>query len=158
DEKILLSEDVSAILLNQLPQKMKDPSAPLIFCVIGGFTFNRTLLDLRASVNLLPTYVYQRFGIGNLKPTSVILQLADRSVKTPRGLVEDVIVKVDTCYFSVDFLILDMAPSEGLHHDPIILGRPFLATTNININCKSGLMDISFDNQKVILNVFKTSK
>ena len=60
-KKIMLSEDVSAILLNQLPQKMKDLGAPLISCVLGGVTFNKALLDLGASVNLLPTAVYQQF-------------------------------------------------------------------------------------------------
>ena len=88
----------------------------------------------------------------------MVSQLVDRSFKTPRGLVEEVLVKVGTCYFLVDFLILDMEPSQNLHHSPIILGRPFLATANANINCKSGLMDISFGDQKVTLNVFRTSK
>ena len=58
-KKIMLSKDVSAVLLNQLPQKMKDPGAPLISCVLRGVTFNKALLDLEASVNLLPTAVYQ---------------------------------------------------------------------------------------------------
>ena len=54
----MLSEDVSDVLLNQLPQKMKDPGAPLISCVLGGVTFDKALLDLGASVNLLPTALY----------------------------------------------------------------------------------------------------
>ena len=104
----MLSEDVSVVLLNQLPQKMKDLGAPLISCVLRGVTFDKALLNLGASVNLLPTVVYKQFQIGELKPTPVILQLADRSVRTLRGLVEDVLVRIDTCYFSVDFLILVM--------------------------------------------------
>ena len=52
---------------------MKDPGAPLISCVIGGITFEKALLDLGANVNLLPTSVYEKFGIGELKPSSVIL-------------------------------------------------------------------------------------
>ena len=71
---------------------MKDLGAPLISCVLGGVTFDKALLDLGASVNLLPTALYQQFQIGELKPTPMILQLADRSVRTPRGLVEDVLV------------------------------------------------------------------
>ena len=104
-------------------------------------------------MNLLPTSVYKKFWIGELKPTSVILQLADRSVKTPRGLIEDVLVRVNQCYFPVDFLILDMEPSQELNQNPIILGRPFLATANANINCKTGAMDISFGDQKVRINI-----
>ena len=154
----MLVKDVNAILLNQLPQKMKDPGVPLISCVIGGITFDRALLDLRASMNLLPTWVYEKFRIGELKPTSVILQLADKSIKTLHGMIEDVLVKVHNCYFSVDFLILDIKPSQKLNQNPIILGRPFLATANVNINCKTGDMDISFRDQKVKTNIFNASK
>lgn len=110
-KRIVLYEDVSAVLLNQLPQKMKDLGAPLISCVIGGITFDRALLDLDASANLLLILVYEKFRMGELKSTSVILQLANRSVKTPRSLIKDVLVRVNQCYFPVDFLILDMEPS-----------------------------------------------
>ena len=72
-KRIVLSEDMSAVLLNKLPQKMKDPGAPLISCVIGGITFDRALLNLGASVNLLPTLINKKFGIGELKPMPVIL-------------------------------------------------------------------------------------
>jgi hypothetical protein len=70
----------------------------------------RALLDLGASVNLLPYLVYLQLGIGKLKPTSMTLQLADRSVKIPRGVVEDVLIKVDKFYFPIDFIVLDMEP------------------------------------------------
>ena len=73
-------------------------------------------------------------------------------------MIEDVLVRVDKCYFPVDFFILDMEPSQELNQNPIILGRPFLATANANINCKTGAMDISFGNQKVRINVFNTPK
>ena len=157
-KKVVLSKNVNAILLNQLPQKMKDPGAPLISCAIGDITFDQALLDLGASVNLLPTSVYEKFRIGELKPTSTILQLADKSMKTPRGLIKDVLVRVNQCYFSIDFLILDMEPSQELNQNPIILGHPFLATANANINCKTGAMDISFRDQKVKINIFNNSK
>ena len=74
----------------------------------------------------------------------------------PHGLIKDIIVKVNTCYFPINFLILDMEPSQELNQSPIILGRPFLATANIN--CKTGAMDISFGDQKVRINIFNTSK
>ena len=112
---------------------MRDLGAPLISYILGGVTFDKALLDLGASVNLLPTTLYQQFQIGELKPTPVILQLADWFVRTPRGLVEDVLVWIDTCYFLVDFLILDMKPTQQLTQTPIILGRPFLATAKANI-------------------------
>ena len=75
--------------------KYKDPGCPTISVMIGGVFVKKTLLDLRASVNLLPYSVYKRLGLRELKPTSITLSLADRSVKIPRGMVEDVLVQVD---------------------------------------------------------------
>jgi hypothetical protein len=65
------------------------------------------VLDLGASINLLPYLVYLQLGLGKLKPTSMTLQLANRSVKIPRGIIEDVLIKVDKFYFPVDFIVLD---------------------------------------------------
>ena len=70
----------------------------------------RALLDLGASINLLPYSVYEQLGLGELKPTSMTLQLADRSVRLPRGIVEDVLVQVDKFYFPVNFIVLDTQP------------------------------------------------
>jgi hypothetical protein len=106
-------------------------------------------------VNLLPYSVYQQLGLGELKPTIVILQLADRSIKKPREIIEDVIIKVDKFFFPVDFIVLDTEPVP--HPErliPIILGHPFLATANACINCQTGVMEISFENMKVRLNIF----
>ena len=83
----------------------------------------RVLLDLGASVNLLPCSVYVQLGLGELKPTSMTLQLADRSVKVTRGIVEDVLIKVDKFYFPVDFIVLDTEPVEIIGSEiPMILG------------------------------------
>ncbi|RVW58653.1 hypothetical protein CK203_102752 [Vitis vinifera] len=70
----------------------------------------KALLDLGASVNLLPYSVYKQLGLGELKPTSITLSLADRSVKIPRGIIEDVLVQVDNFYYPVDFVVLDTDP------------------------------------------------
>jgi hypothetical protein len=87
------------------------------------------------------------------------LQLADRSVKVPRGIVEDVLIKVDKFYFSVDFIVLDTEPVQNVGVQiPVILGRPFLATANALINCRTGVMKISFGNMTVELNIFYISK
>ncbi|GAV62831.1 hypothetical protein CFOL_v3_06354 [Cephalotus follicularis] len=152
-----LTEQVSAVLSNKLPPKLKDPGAPLISCNIGNSQIERTLLDLGASVNILPSSVYDHFGVGKLKPTEVTLQLADRSLKIPKGFIEDVLVKVDELYFPVHFLVLDMeTPAIGKPHS-IILGPPFLATANACINCRSGAMDISFGNKKLRLDIFNAA-
>ena len=126
-----------------MPVKYKDPGCPTISFIIGNFCIDRALLDLGASVNLLPHSVYEQLGIGNLKPTKIILQLADRSVRTPRGVVEDVLIQVDKFHFLVDFIVLDTQPiTHASTPIPVILGKPFLATSNALINCKSGIMKL----------------
>jgi hypothetical protein len=109
-KKAFMTKQVSAILQCKLPLKYKDPGCPTITCMIGVSQIKRALLDLGASVNLLPYSVYLQLGLGELKPTSMILQLADRSVKISRRIVEDVLIKVDKFYFPVDFIVLDTEP------------------------------------------------
>ena len=96
--------------------------------------------------------------MGELKPTNITLSLVDRSVKIPKGIVEDVLVKVDKFYYLVDFVVLDTEPIEnGPNHVPIILGRPFLATANAIINCRNGVMQLTFGNMTLELNIFHLS-
>ena len=84
--------------------------------------FERALLDLGSSINLLPFSIYEYLGLGELKPTSITLQLADRSVKHPRGILEDILVKVGEFVLLTDFAVLDMESVSMPHHLSIILG------------------------------------
>ena len=136
EKKAFLTEQVSSIIQSKHPFKYKDPGSPTISVNIGRTCIDKALLDLRASVNLLPYSVYKQLGLGELKPTNITLSLADQSVKIPKRIVEDVLVKVDKFYYPVDFVLLDTEPiASGPNHVPIILGRPFLATANAIINC-----------------------
>ncbi|RVW12405.1 hypothetical protein CK203_099443 [Vitis vinifera] len=118
-----------------------------------------SFVGLGASVNLLPYSVYKQLGLGELKPTSITLSLADRSVKIPRGMIEDVLVQVDNFYYPVDFVVLDTDPIvKETNYVPIILGRPFLATSNAIINCRNGLMQLTFGNMTLELNIFYMCK
>jgi hypothetical protein len=154
-----LTEQVSALIQYKIPLKYKDPDCPMISCIIGDHDIEQTLLDLGASVNLMPYLVYLQLGLGELKPTMVVLKLADWSVKTPKGVVEDVLVQIDKFYYPIDFLILEI---ESIVHTnskiPIILGRPFLATTNALINCRNGLMKLSFGHMTLEVNIFNIGK
>ena len=115
----------------------------------------KALLDFGASVNLLPYSVYKKLGLGELKPTSITLSLADRSMKIPRGMIEDVLVQVDKFYYIVDFVVLDTnLVAIGTNCILIILGRPFLATSNTIINCGNGVMQLTFGNMMLELNIF----
>ena len=118
--------------------KYKDPGSPTIPVNIRGTCLNKALLDLGASVNLLPYSIYKKLGLGELKPTNITLSLADRSVKIPKDIVEDLLVKVDKFYYPVDFVVLDTEPmAKGTNQVPIVLGRPFLATSNAIINFRN---------------------
>ena len=155
EKKVFLTEQVSAIIQSKNPVKYKDLGSPTISVNIGGTCIDKSLLDLGASVNLLPYSLYKQLGLGELKPTNIILSLADRSVKIPKGIVEDVLVKVDKFYCPVDFVVLDTEPiANEPNHVPIILGRPFLATANAIINCRNGVMQLTFGNMTLELNIF----
>ncbi|XP_021995207.1 uncharacterized protein LOC110892347 [Helianthus annuus] len=121
---VTLSEECSAVLQNKLPKKVSDPGSFTIPCLIGNLSVSNALADLGASINLMPYSIFAKLNLGKPSPTRMSLQLADRSVKFPRGVVENMLVKVDKFVFPVDFIILDMDEDSEV---PLILGRPFLA-------------------------------
>nr|CAN82166.1 hypothetical protein VITISV_026520 [Vitis vinifera] len=134
-KKAFLTEQVSSIIQCKSLVKYKDSGCPSISVMIGETCVEKALLDLGASVNLLPYSVYKQLGLGELNPISITLSLVDRSVKIPRGMIKDVLVQVDKFYYPVDFFVLDMDPvTKGTNYIPIILGRPFLTTSNAIIN------------------------
>ena len=99
-------------------------------------------------MNVLPYSMYKQLSLGELKPTSITLSLADRSIKKPKGTIKDVLIQVFKFYYPVDFVVLDTEPvAVGTNHVPIILGRPFLATSNAIINSRNGVMQLTFGTQ-----------
>ena len=132
----------------------QDPDVPTISCFIGNHKIERALLDLGSSVNLIPYYVYLELGLGELQPSNCTPQLTDRSVRTPRGRIDDVLVQIDKGFFPVE-LVLDIDPTHTSKQIPLILGRPFLAKDNATINCRSGVMDVSVMNMRVSLTFLK---
>ncbi|XP_057248187.1 uncharacterized protein LOC130590178 [Beta vulgaris subsp. vulgaris] len=107
-ETIALSEECSAVIQKKLPPKLKDPGSFSIPCTIGDIKFSKALCDLGASVSLMPLSICKKLGLHNIKSTTVSLQLADRSIKYPIGILENVLIKVDKFIIPVDFIILDM--------------------------------------------------
>ena len=141
DKKAFMTEQVSAIIQCKTPVKYKNSGCPTISINIRGTCVEKALLDLGASLYLLPYSMEKQLGLGELKPTSITLSLADRSIKIPKGIVEDVLIQVDKFYYLVDFVVLDTKPAATrANYVPIILGRPFLATSNAIINCQNGVM------------------
>ena len=99
--------------------------------VIGDIYFNKSLCDLGASINLMSLSIFKKLGLGQVKPTMMSLQLANRSVKHPKVVIKDMLVKVDKLIFQVEFIMLDMEEHKEV---PLILGRPFLATARALID------------------------
>ena len=134
---------------------MKDPRSFTIPCTIGDCTFNNILCDLGASINLMPYSMMQKLGLDEPKPTNVSLQLVDRSITYPKGVLEDVLVKVGKFIFPIDFIVLDM--EEDLEV-PLILRRPFLATGRALIDVQRGNLILRINNEHVTFDMFKAMK
>ncbi|KAM2048375.1 hypothetical protein ACFX1T_006916 [Malus domestica] len=119
-EVVKVSENVSAILQRKLPPKCKDPGSFTISCVIGNNRFEHAMLDLGASINVMPYSIYASMNLGELKKDGVIIQLADRSNVYPKGVLEDVLVQVNQLIFPADFYVLDMEdrPFSYIAHPP----------------------------------------
>ena len=155
DETVMLTEECSAIIQRKLPPKLKDPGSFHIPCTIGKLTIGRALCDLGASINLMPLSMMNKLEIKEVKSTMISLQLADRSIKFPYGIVEDVLVKVDKFIFPADFVVLDMEEDSEI---PLILGRPFLATRRALIDVQQGELMLRVHDEKVTFNVFEAMK
>ena len=159
NKQAFMTEQSTSLIRNNFPPKYKDQGSPTISIVVGNSKLGHALVDFGASVNLLPYSVCVELGLGELEPTNITLQLADCSVKIPRGIVKDVLVQVNKFFFPVDFVVLDTQPivNQGTQF-PVILGRPFLATANAIIHCRGGLMTLFFGNMTVNLNIFNVIK
>ena len=154
-ETVALTEECSAVIQRKLPPKLKDPGSFTVPCAFGDTVFEKALCDLGASINLMPLSIYKRLELGEVKPTTITLQMADRTIKHPRGVVEDVLIKVGKFIFPVDFVVLDMAED---HNIPIILGRPFLATGRALIDVQKGELKLRVQGEEETFKVFKATR
>ncbi|KAJ9566947.1 hypothetical protein OSB04_002913 [Centaurea solstitialis] len=154
-ETVALTEGCSALLTKKIPPKMKDPGSFTIPCSIGGKIIRRALCDLGAGINLMPLSVFTTLGIGEARPTTISIQLDDKSIVWPKGKIEDVLVQVDKFIFPADFIILDCEVDQEV---PIILGRPFLATGRTLIDVQKGELTMRVHDQRVTFNVLDSLK
>ncbi|GJW39269.1 ribonuclease H-like domain-containing protein [Tanacetum coccineum] len=125
DVKILNAYD------HTLPQKEKDPGRFTLPCFIYNIYFDKSLVDLGASVSIMPFSTYTSLGLGNLSHTRLTIELADQTIKQPRGIAENVLVRIGKFIFPIDFIILDIPEDDDV---PLILGRPFLSTAHSKID------------------------
>ncbi|KAM1889595.1 hypothetical protein ACFX13_047560 [Malus domestica] len=157
-EVVQVSENVSAVLQRKLPPKCKDPGSFTIPCVIGNTKFEHAMLDLGASINVMPYSIYASMNLGELKNDGVIIQLADRSNAYPKGVLEDVLVQVDNLIFPADFYVLEMEDSPNVTPLPILLGRPFMKTARTKIDVFKGTLTMEFDGEIINFNISEAMK
>ena len=115
----------------------------------------RALIDLGASINLMPPSTCWRIGNLRIASTRMTLQLVDNSITRPYGVVEDVLVKVHQFTYSVDFVIMDI---EEDFYIPLILGQPFMLTAKCVMDIGNGNLEMSVEDQKVTFNLFEAKK
>ncbi|GJV97787.1 reverse transcriptase domain-containing protein [Tanacetum coccineum] len=153
--KIPLNENCSAMLLKKLPEKLGDPGKFLIPCEFPGMEICYALADLGASINLMPLSIWKKLSLPELSPTRMTLELADRSITYPKGLAEDVYVKVGKFHFPADFVVVDFEADPRV---PLILGRSFLKTVRTLIDVYEGEITLRVDNEAVTFNLDQTMK
>ncbi|KAK5825534.1 hypothetical protein PVK06_020378 [Gossypium arboreum] len=143
-----------AILQNKLTNKLKDPGSFMIPCLIGSLDVNNALADLRASINVMPYKMFKQLGLGKPKQTRISIQLADKTIRFPRGIIENVLVKIEKFIFPVDFIILDIEEDSNV---PLILGRPFLATARTIIDVGTGELTLRVGDETTTLQARNSS-
>ncbi|GJR46065.1 RNA-directed DNA polymerase, eukaryota [Tanacetum coccineum] len=135
-----------------LPQKEKDPGSFTLPCFIHNICFDKALVDLGASVSVMPFSTYSNLGLGDLAHTRLTIELADRTIKHPRGIAENVLVRIGKFIFPIDFVILDIPEDDDV---PLILGRPFLSTAHAKIDVFKRKITLRVGEEKL---VFKSIK
>ncbi|XP_049357939.1 uncharacterized protein LOC125822566 [Solanum verrucosum] len=152
DDKL---QHCSVIATRSLVKNKEDPGAFTIPCTIGLLQFAKALCDLGASINLMPSAIYKKLGLGDPKQTVMRLLMADRTMKKPIGVVQDVLVKMESFIFSVDFVILECdVDFEVL----IILGRPFLTSGRALVDMEKGQMKFRLNNEEATFNISRSIK
>ncbi|CAN6725365.1 unnamed protein product [Malus baccata var. baccata] len=131
---------------------------PLLDAIKQVPRFEQCMLDLGASINVMPYSIYASMNLGALKQYGVIIQLADRSNAYPKGVLEDVLVLVNHLIFPADFYVLEMEDSSHAPSLPILLGRPFMKTTRTKIDVFMGTLTMEFDGDIIRFNLSETIK
>ncbi|GJV37075.1 putative reverse transcriptase domain-containing protein [Tanacetum coccineum] len=135
-----------------IPQKEKDPGSFTLPCFINNVCFDNALVDLGASVSVMPLSTYLNLGLGELAHTKLTVELADRTVKYPKGIAENVLVGIGKFVFPVDFIILDMPEDIKV---PLILGRPFLSTARAKIDVYKRKITLRVGEERIVFTSVK---
>nr|GEV44964.1 DNA-directed DNA polymerase [Tanacetum cinerariifolium] len=153
--KIPLNENCSAMLLKKLLKNLRDPGKYLIPCDFPGMGVCHALADLDASINLMPLSFWKNLSLPELTPTRMTLKLANRSITHPKGVTEDVFVKVGKFHFLTDFVVVDFETDPGV---PLILGRSFLRTGCDLIDVYKEEITLQVNDEAVTFNLNQTTR
>nr|GEY48244.1 reverse transcriptase domain-containing protein [Tanacetum cinerariifolium] len=153
--KIPLNENYSVMLLKKLPKKLGDPGKFIIPCDFLRMDVCHALADLDASINLMPLFIWKKLSLPELTPTQMTLELADRSITRPKGVSEDVFVKVGKFYFLTDFVVVDFKVDPRV---PLILGRSFLRTGRALIDVYGEEIALRVNDKAVTFNLNQTTR
>ena len=151
ERNIELEDRYNALIRKSLPKKFKDLGSFNLLVSTCALFVDNVLLDLGARINLIPLVMLRKIGDLEVQPIKMQLQLADRSIKYPYGVVEDVLVKVDKFMFPVDFVVMDIKEYEEV---PLVLGRPFMKTVRIIVDVDKGELQLRAQNEKVTFHLF----
>ncbi|XP_070029146.1 uncharacterized protein [Nicotiana sylvestris] len=146
---------LNSIIATSTVQKKEDPGAFTIPCTIRAHDFARALYDNGASINLMPLAIYKKAWLGMPMPTSMRLQMVDRSIKRSMGIIDDVLIKVGKFHLPADFVILDCAIDKEIH---IILGRPFLAIGRALMDSERNKIKFRMNDEEVTFQASKGMK
>nr|GFD19656.1 reverse transcriptase domain-containing protein [Tanacetum cinerariifolium] len=152
--KIPLNENCLAMLLKKLLKKLGDPGKFLIPCDFPGINVCHALADLGASINFMPLSIWKKLSVPELS-TRMTLELADRSITRPKGVAEEIFVKVGKFYFLTDFLVVDFEAGPRV---PLILGRSFLRTGRALIDVYGEEITLQVNDEAVIFNLNQTTR
>jgi len=141
-DKTIVECNCSAVIQRILPPKHKDPGVVTIPCSIGEVTVGKDLIDLGASINLMSLSMCRRLGEIEIMPIHMTLQLADRSITRPYGVIEDVLVKVKHLIFTADFIVIDIEEDADI---PLIHGRPFMSTARLMVDMGKKILQMGIE-------------
>ncbi|XP_028201904.1 uncharacterized protein LOC114386095 [Glycine soja] len=154
-DHIIVEGNCSVVIQCILPPKHKDPGSVIIPCSIGEVYVGKALIDLGASINLMPFSMCQRLGELEIMPTRMALQLADRSITRPYGVIEDVLVRVKHLIFPVDFVVMDIEEDANI---PLILGRPFMSIASCVVDMGKKKLEMGIEDQQISFDIFSEER
>ncbi|XP_023770776.1 uncharacterized protein LOC111919451 [Lactuca sativa] len=154
-QEVVLNKNCSAAMLYKLPKKKGDPGSLTLTCQFGNLATIHALADLGASVNLMPYSFFKKLDLSEPRPIRMAIHLANKTVTFPRGICEDLLVKVDKFVFPADFIVLDIEADPQV---PIILGRPFLNTASAIVDMRDSKLTLQVGDESVTFGVDQAMK